>query len=330
MSAAGLGDITQSCRDDLDSFFQEQIWPIMLLQFILAIVGNGFAIYRFLAYEQKWNTNIVYSFNLAVSDLLYAFSLFPMVLYYFPPKDWTYGRILCTLARFFFFCNLYGSTFFIACISLNRCVAVVHPIFAHGHMKLGHAKLLSGAVWLLVGAISAPVLSFSTLNHVSKNTTNVTQCLGSASSEQLPKYWPYSLFLLAFGFGLPFVLTSVSCGAIIYTIQHNHHIATMKKRKVKAPVSVVVVLPFHILQNLSLSHRLSKRKDCEVLLHTAFQVAKILVHFHICVHPLVYAVQANSMQKYFGRCFQWWKDVQEEENVELRLWNRAPPQGLQE
>ncbi|KAF7240240.1 P2Y purinoceptor 11 [Varanus komodoensis] len=329
MSLAGHGNITRSCRDDLSSFFQEQIWPILLLQFLLAIVGNGFAIYRFLTYKQKWNINMVYSFNLAVSDLLYAFSLLPIILYYFPPKDWIYGHALCSLDRFFFFCNLYGSTFFIACISLNRWVAIVHPIFAHGRMKSYHAKLLSGAVWLLVAAISTPVLSFSTLNYVSEY--NITQCLGSASSEQLPKYWPYSLFLLAFGFGLPFVLTSISCGGIIYTIHHNHNVTAMNKCKVKALVSVVVILyiifylPFHILQNLYLSHRMRTKEDCGALIPTSFQVAKILVHFHICIHPLVYTSQANSMQKYFSRCFQRWNNVPGEgNNVELRLQDRLP------
>ncbi|XP_042309137.1 P2Y purinoceptor 11 [Sceloporus undulatus] len=332
MGMAGLGNITESCGANLDSF-QEQIWPILLVQFILAVVGNGLAIYRFLTYERKWNTCIIYCFNLAVSDLLYAISLFPMILYYFPPKDWTYGPVLCALTRFFFFCNLYGSTFFIACISLNRYIAIVHPIFAQVHIRLHHAKFLSGTVWLLVVMISIPVLRFSTLNHVSQNNTNRTQCLGTASREQLPKYWPYSLFLMVFGFGLPFILTCVSCGVIIYTIHHNHNIPVVKKRKVKILVSLVVVLylifylPFHAVQNLYLSHRMHNREDCDWPIHTAFQLAKILVHFHICIHPLVYAAQMNSIQKYHCSFFCWHREREKEEKkVELRLWNQLLPQ----
>uniref|UniRef100_A0A803T1H2 G-protein coupled receptors family 1 profile domain-containing protein n=1 Tax=Anolis carolinensis TaxID=28377 RepID=A0A803T1H2_ANOCA len=278
--------MTESCRDN----FQEQIWPILLVQFLLAIVENSLAIYRFLTSKRKWKTGIIFCFNLAVSDLLYAFSLFPMILYYFPPKDWIYGPVLCI-------------TFSIACISLNRYVAVVHPFFAQVHVTLRLARLLSGAVWLLVVVISVPVLHFSTQNYVSQNNINTTQCLGSASDEQLPMYWPYSLFLLAFGFRLLFILTSISCGVIIYTIHNNPNIPMLKKRKVKALVSLVVMLylifylPFHVLQNLHLSHRMCKRIDCG-LIHKAFQLAKVLVHFHICIYPLVYAVQTNGIQKY--------------------------------
>ncbi|XP_067321663.1 P2Y purinoceptor 11-like [Anolis sagrei] len=317
--------MTKSCRDN----FQEQIWPILLVQFLLAIVGNSLAIYHFLTSKRKWNTAIVYCFNLAVSDLLYAFSLFPMILYYFPPKDWIYGPVLCMLDRFFFFCNLYASTFFIACISLNRYVAVVHPFFAQVRATLRHARILSGSVWLLVVVISSPVLHFSTLNRVSQNNINTTQCLGSASDEQLPRYWPYSLFLLVFGFGLPFLLTGISCGVIIYTIHNNRNIPVLKKRKVKALVSLVVVLylifylPFHVLQNLHLSHRMRQRIDCG-LIHMAFQLTKVLVHFHICIHPLVYAVQTNGIQKYFCRVF-WWRTHAEEEEKNVELRSRIPP-----
>ncbi|KAH0628782.1 hypothetical protein JD844_010299 [Phrynosoma platyrhinos] len=322
-----------NCKQQLDSF-QEQIWFLLILQFILAVAGNGFAIYRFVFREHQWHTGTVYAFNLAVSDLLYALSLLPIASYYYPPKDWRYGLVLCKLERFFFFCNLYGSTFFVACISLNRYIAIVHPFFAHGRIEPRHAKLLSGAVWLLVMAISAPVLAFSTLEH-SENNTNRTYCLGSAFKPDLPKYWPYSLFLAAFGCGLPFFLTTFSCMAIACTVIRSHSLTATEKYKVKALVCMVVVLyalfylPFHILRNLNLHNHMHSK--CNIPVNHFYQVTKILVNFHICIHPLVYAAMTDSMQEYCCRCFRWWKEVHEEEkNVELRLCNQTPPQRPQD
>ncbi|XP_062975049.1 P2Y purinoceptor 11-like [Elgaria multicarinata webbii] len=320
----------EDCKDSLDDF-QEKIWHLLILQSILAIAGNGFAIYRFVVRERPWHTGIVYSFNLAVSDLLYAFSLLPLAFYYQPPKDWKYGSVFCVLDRFVFFCNLYGSTFFVACISLNRYVAVVHPFFAHGRIEPRHAKLLSGAVWLLVVVISAPVLSFSKLEK-SKNNT-VTYCLGSASKPELPSYLPYSWFLAAFGCGLPFILTTFSCVAITCTVVRNCNITAEEKSKVKTLVSVVVVLyalfylPFHVLRNLNLYSRNHGR--CDELLYNFYQVTKILVNFHICIHPLVYASLTNCMQEYFGRYFPRCKGVREK-SVEWKMYTQPSSLCLQD
>lgn len=321
--------MASSCKD-LDEL-QQWLWPILALQFVLAVAGNGFAIYRFLARERSsWHAGIVYAFNLAVSDLLYAFSLLPLAAYYYPEKDWRYGDAFCKLDRFFFFSNLYGSTFFVACISLNRYIAIVHPFFAHGRLEPRHAKLLSAGVWLLVAAISAPVLRFSTIEQ--RNSTNHTKCLGSASDGQLGQYWPYSLFLAVFGCVLPFLLTAFSCGAILYTVLRNRNITAVEKRKVKALVCAVVALytvsylPFHALRNLNLKARMEGKECCRetYLIYALYQLSKILVHFHICLHPLLYAALADSLQEYCCRGF-WRRKGVGEKGLPLRLCDQGPP-----
>ncbi|XP_015277289.1 PREDICTED: P2Y purinoceptor 11 [Gekko japonicus] len=292
-----------SCQKDFDKF-QERLWPILALQFVLAVAGNGFAIYRFLARgRSSWHTGIVYAFNLAVSDLLYAFSLLPLAIYYYPEKDWRYGLTFCKLDRFLFF---------------------------YGRLEPRHAKLLSVGVWSLVAAISAPVLSFSTTER--KNGTNQTECLGSAAADQLGQYRPYSLFLLAFGCMLPFLLTVSSCGAILYTVLRNQNITAAEKRKVKALVGAVVALyalsylPFHMLRNLNLWTRMEKKVDCGAshVIYTLYQLSKIVVHFHICIHPLLYASLADNLQGYCCRAFRRRKEGGEND-VPLRPRDQDTP-----
>ncbi|XP_044299641.1 P2Y purinoceptor 11-like isoform X1 [Varanus komodoensis] len=312
------GSPVRNVSESLENI-QAAIWFLPIIQSILAIAGNGLAIYRFVVRERPWHTGIIYAFNLAISDLLYAFSLLPLAFYHHPPKDWKFGLVFCLLDRYLFFCNLYGSTFFVACISLNRYVAIVYPFFAHAHIKPRHAKLFSGVVWLLVVGISAPVFHFSSLREKQKGTM---ECLGSARDEVLFQYFPYSLFLAAFGCGLPFFLTSFSCVAITCTVVRNPNIRPEEKRKVKTLVSMVVVLyaifylPFHVLRNMNLNRRMRNHDDKTI--YDLYQMAKILVNFHICVHPMFYAALANSMQEYCGRCFQQQRSMQEE-NVEVKM-----------
>nr|XP_032655094.1 P2Y purinoceptor 11-like [Chelonoidis abingdonii] len=284
--------------------FQEHMWPVLTVEFFLAFGGNAFAIYRFVAHERSWHTGIVYSFNLAVSDLLYALSLPFLAAYYYPPKHWRYGLALCKLERFLFSCNLYGSIFFLTCISVNRYLGIVHPLLVHGRLEPRHAKLLSGATWLLVAGLSAPTLHFSAL----QPRGNCTECLGSATDEQLPQYLPYSLFLAAVGCGLPFLLTLLSYAAILRTVCRNPHITRLEKRKVGRLVSVGVALyavsylPYHTLRNLNLHLRQRYLQDGHLNfqhalpIHSAYQLSKILVTLNICAHPLLYSALADSMR----------------------------------
>ncbi|KAM6471101.1 P2Y purinoceptor 11 isoform 1-T2 [Liasis olivaceus] len=315
------------CRDQLDHF-QEKLWIIIVLQFFFAVVGNGFAIYHFVMWERSWHSGIIYSFNLALCDLFYAISLLPLAAYYFPPKNWKYGSFLCKLERFAFFSNLYGSTFFIACISLNRYIAIVHPFFAHDRLKPFHAKLVSGAVWLLAMAVSAPVLRFSTV----QGKNNETHCLGSATKAELLTYWPYSLFLLTFGCGLPFLLTLFSCVAIVCAVRRSHSTTKEEKCKVKVLISTVVLLyalfylPFHALRNMHLNILIQNK--CILHLSIVYQITKILVNFHVCIHPFIYTALAKNMPKYCCRVLWQQKELRaEEKNVELHLCHQPPPYG---
>uniref|UniRef100_A0A8C3SD48 G-protein coupled receptors family 1 profile domain-containing protein n=1 Tax=Chelydra serpentina TaxID=8475 RepID=A0A8C3SD48_CHESE len=299
MAAMGQGACNASFNE-----FQQQMWPVLMVEFFLAFAGNAFAIYHFVAHERTWHTGIVYSFNLAVSGLLYALSLPFLAAYYYPPKHWRYGPDLCKLERFLFSCNLYGGTFFLTCISLNRYLGIVHPLLVHGRQEPRHAAMVSGAGWLLVAGLSAPTLHFSVLQHKG----NCTECLGSATDEQLPRYLPYSLFLAAFGCGLPFLLALFSYAAILRTVCRNPHITRLEKRKVGRLVSVGVALyvvsylPYHALRNLNLGQRQrcpqAREPDCQggLPLHSAYQLSKLLVSLNICLHPLLYATLADSMR----------------------------------
>nr|XP_033779426.1 P2Y purinoceptor 11 isoform X2 [Geotrypetes seraphini]XP_033779427.1 P2Y purinoceptor 11 isoform X2 [Geotrypetes seraphini]XP_033779428.1 P2Y purinoceptor 11 isoform X2 [Geotrypetes seraphini] len=270
------------------------------IEFLLAFCGNILALYLFITREKTWHTGIIYSVNLAVSDLLYALSLPLLVIYYYNDKHWFFREGVCKLERFLFNSNLYGSIFFITCMSLNRYLAIVHPMFAHGRIDPRHAKAISVAVWILVAAICAPVFTFSTL----ESQGNTTECIGTAVDGRLQDYLPYSFFLACFGCGLPFLLTLASYISVVRTVFKNENITGLEKKKVAIMVIVVLALysvsfvPYHILRNLNLYRRMHKLdyQPCKTWIHSAFQVTKVLVTLNMCVHPLLYTAVADSMR----------------------------------
>lgn len=309
------------------SSFQESLWPVLVAQFPLALVGNGMAVYHFVTHERSWHSGIIYSFHLAVSGMLYSLSLPFLAAYYYPPKNWRYGPVLCKLERFLFNCNLYGSIFFVTCISLNRYLGIVYPLRVHGRLQPHHAKALSAVVWVLAGALSAPTLFFSEL----QGEEGAIECWGSAAPQRLREFYPYSLLLAGLGCGLPFLLTASCYVAIIRTVFRNPHLSQAEKRKVGMLVGAGVALyafsylPYHIFRNLNLWRRLlppMKEDECIVskAIHTTAQVCKILVNLNICLHPLLYTALANSMQSCcHAGCGTGTAVKERTEHVELRL-----------
>ncbi|KAM9168667.1 suppressor of SWI4 1 homolog [Mergus octosetaceus] len=311
---------------------QEALWPVLAAQFPLALLGNALAVFR-LARERPWPAPVVYSFHLAVSGALYSLSLPALAAYYRPPKRWSYGAALCKLERFLFNCNLYGSTFFVACISLNRYLGIVYPLRLHGRLRSRHAQVLSAAVWVLAAGLSAPTLFFSEL----QEEEGTVECLGSAARERLPRFIPYSLLLAALGCALPFLLTAFCYGAVARVVFRNPHLSPLEKRRIGVLVGASVALyafsylPYHVFRNLNLWRRRLRPalEDCGVsrAVHAAAQLGKILVNFNICLHPLLYAALADSVRccccKEQGESLE----MQPRSAAGARNGATAPPQG---
>ncbi|MGH0170688.1 UNVERIFIED_CONTAM: hypothetical protein FKN15_059686 [Acipenser sinensis] len=229
-----------NCTTNINSTFQENFLPpVFGVEFCVALLGNSLAIWLLLTRERRqWHTGIVFVFNLAVCDLLYVLSLPLLIGYYTNDKNWIFSDALCRIERFLFTCNLYGSIFFITCISLNRYVGIVHPFFMRSYVQPKHAMMVSLAVWFLVIGISSPVFHFS----MTEEKGNTTECLGSATDDKITEYIPYSLFLASFGCALPFLATFVSYFAILVVVWKNDNITSADKRKTGVMIFTVIVL----------------------------------------------------------------------------------------
>ncbi|XP_059495991.1 suppressor of SWI4 1 homolog [Stegostoma tigrinum] len=288
--------------------------PIFGIEFICAFTVNSLAIWFFLSRVKVWHTGIIFAFTLAVNDLVYVTTLPLLIVYYANDKDWIFGQVLCKIERFLFTCNLYGSTFLITSISINRYLGIVHPLFTHRHIQPKHARVASLLVWALSIAITSPTFVFSEVTV----TRNTSECLGSSSDEQLPQYFSYSLFLAVFGCALPFAMTSFSYICIFWKVHSSQTVDSSDRRQVALLVCAVLVLyivsfiPFTILRNVNLYrrlHGLDLRKSRPI--YTIYQVSKCLLTLSMCVHPLVYAAVLNNVREICHSCT--WHTVSTEE-----------------
>ncbi|XP_010003919.1 PREDICTED: P2Y purinoceptor 11-like [Chaetura pelagica] len=284
------------------STFQESLWPILAAQFPPALLANGWALSHLLTRRRSWHGGSIFSFHLLLTGTFYSLSLPLLVGYYYPPKDWPYGRVLCKLERFFFTSNLYGGIFFVTSISITRFLGVVYPLRSHGRIQTRHVHLLSLGIWVLVLGISAPTLIYSQLEEVG----GVRECWGSATPGKLGEFYPYSLSLAGVGCVLPFLINLSCYSLVIRVVFRNPRLDPREKHKVGMLVGTGLVLfafsylPYHLFRNLNLGRRLlgAQELDCGVskVIHSMAQVSKVLVNLNICLQPLLYAALGDKLR----------------------------------
>ncbi|KAG8441309.1 hypothetical protein GDO86_006878 [Hymenochirus boettgeri] len=309
-----------NCNNSYAEIQTKFLAPMYGVEFVISVIGNSLAIWMLGPGGSKnRHAGIIFSLSLAVSDLFYSLSLPLLVAYYTMNKNWVFGSAMCKIERFLFNCNLYGSIFFITCISVNRYLGIVFPFYTRGRVRGKHANLVSVGTWVVVVIISSPVIYFSKLDTDSHNV----ECIGTALKSELPSYFPYSCFLSGFGCGLPFLITFLSYVGIAQAVWKSHGLEAREKRKVITLVCVVVALyaisfiPYHILRILNLRNRMYSA-DCKwsLKVHSAFQVTKALVSLNPCIHPMLYTAVMDNVRTKLG-CCQGNTDIKSQEEIRL-------------
>ncbi|KAL1782007.1 P2Y purinoceptor 11 [Sigmodon hispidus] len=316
-------EFVEAADQEYRRFQEGYLWAILMAEFLVAVGGNGLALYRFITQEKRpWHPAVVFSAQLAVSNLWYAFTLPPLAAYFYPPKNWSFGDMACRLERFVFTCNLLGGIIFITCISLSRYMVVVHPFFTRRHLRPKHAWVVSIASWTMAILLAAPMLGFSHQNKpqpgpgtCSRLTPEAcVKCLGMMEDSQVGTFRTYSLVLACLGGILPLLLTLMAYIALGSVVLRSQGMTTAQKVHVVVLVASGVALyacsyvPYHITQVLHVDAMLhwmascpsftSKQQAVDALDLGAFfgyQTTRILVPLATCMHPLLYMAVAPSL-----------------------------------
>ncbi|XP_004633065.1 suppressor of SWI4 1 homolog [Octodon degus] len=321
-SGARPCNFSAAANRELSHYQENFLWPILVAEFLLAVAGNGPALHRFCTREPRpWNPAVVFSAQLAVSNLLYALTLLPLAAYFYPPKHWRYGAVACRLERFLFTCNLLSGTVFLTFISLNRYLGVVHPFFARSHLQPKHAWAVSIAGWGLAALLAAPTLSFSGLKStmaVGKcNATRpeaCTECQGTVDPHQLGAYRAYGLALAGLGGALPLLLTLAAYSALGQAVLRSPSLRAAEKLRVAVLVASGVALyavsyvPYHVMHVLNVDARQRWLAHCpdfrseaqavqelELVPYLGYQAMRGIVPLAICIHPLLYMAVVPSL-----------------------------------
>ncbi|XP_053919532.1 mu-type opioid receptor isoform X2 [Cuculus canorus] len=149
---------------------------IMALYSVVCVVGlfgNFLVMYVIIRYTKMKTATNIYIFNLALADAL-ATSTLPFQSVNYLMGTWPFGTILCKIVISIDYYNMFTSIFTLCTMSVDRYVAVCHPVKALDFRTPRNAKIVNVCNWILSSAIGLPVMFMATTKY--RHDENFKRC----------------------------------------------------------------------------------------------------------------------------------------------------------
>ncbi|CAL8376258.1 unnamed protein product [Gadus morhua 'NCC'] len=227
----------------IDESYKYIFLPICyIFTFVFSISLNAVVLYRSFRRKKRWNASLIYMVNLASTDFMYGLSLPFLVASYVMRDRWVFGDFMCRLVRFLFYFNLYGSIFFLTCISVHRYLGICHPMRTVMLETERAVKWTCVLIWAVVFALTCPIFRFAQSGYVTRlggvgtgdpsavtlepslmngshdATQGYQNCWDDAIDEEFHDYVPYAIVLHLLGFFLPFSIIAWCYSHVVVTI----------------------------------------------------------------------------------------------------------------
>lgn len=299
---------SSSCPDSNDDFKYILYGCTFSMVFVLGLISNCVAIYIFTCTLKVRNETTTYMINLAMSDLLFVFTL-PFRIFYFVSKHWPFGDSLCKISVMLFYTNMYGSILFLTCISVDRFLAIVYPIKSRTLRTKRNAKIVCTAVWFTVVGGSAPAVFFRSTNpkDISDNNSSRT-CFENFPEDTWKTYLSrIVIFIEIVGFFIPLILNITCSSMVLRTLSKPVTLSRSKINKTKILRMIFVHLvifcfcfvPYNINLILYSLMRTQTFGNCSVtgtVVRTMYPITLCIAVLNCCFDPIVYYFTSDAIQ----------------------------------
>ncbi|XP_039863207.1 proteinase-activated receptor 1-like isoform X2 [Simochromis diagramma] len=247
----------------------------------------------------------IYMVNLALADLLFALMLPFKISYHFEGNNWKFGPSMCSVVTAAFYWNMYCSVLLIACISVDRLLAVVYPMASLTWRSPQAAVITCIIMWMLSFAGSIPLFTIHQTFYVSE--LNITTCHDVHSTDKIIWLKTYFLTICCVLFFLPLLITVVSYAQIIWSLSRvQHDVPGTSQRRRRAMVMTLTVLVIFLLcfmptNCLLLAHYLQfnteKSQEAPDGSYALYLVFLCLGSLNCLLDPLLYYFGSSQCQK---------------------------------
>ncbi|XP_039621903.1 probable G-protein coupled receptor 174 [Polypterus senegalus] len=275
------------------------------------LIGNVLALWIFYIYIKETKKAVIFMINLALADLAQVLSL-PLRIYYYLNNSWPFGEFICMFCFYLKYVNMYASIFFLACISVRRCLFIIDPLRYTGDSLKRKCDVYVSIIGWFVVCLSC--LSFPLMRRDSSSThsLNKTHCFTELPVANLTLGTGVTMMILGemMGFLLPLcVIFTCSWKTAMSLLEENGVQDSGEKKKAFkmvlccAIVFLICFAPYHItfpFHFLVMSGKLSTCSARTVILHI-HPITLCLASMNSVLDPIMYYFTTDEFKRRFSR-----------------------------
>ncbi|KAM9363771.1 somatostatin receptor type 3 [Symphorus nematophorus] len=268
---------------------------------VVGLVGNTLVIHVIVNYTKNESVTNIYILNLAIADELFMLGL-PFLAVQNALLSWPFGSLMCRVVMTVDAINQFTSIFCLTVMSVDRYLAVVHPIRSFWWRRPRVAKAISATVWAGSFVVVLPVVVFA---DVLKDDGNC-----SIVWPEPAEVWKTSfiVYTCTVGFFCPLLVICLCYLLIVIKVrsvgkraQATSSRRRKSERKITRMVVVVVAvfvlcwLPFYALNIVNLLVVLPG------YLRGLYFFVVVLSYANSCANPILYGFLSDNFKRGFRK-----------------------------
>uniref|UniRef100_A0A667Z7H1 Opioid receptor delta 1 n=1 Tax=Myripristis murdjan TaxID=586833 RepID=A0A667Z7H1_9TELE len=293
-----------TARDTTSLIIAVCVTALYSLICVVGLLGNVLVMYGVVRYTKMKTATNIYIFNLALADAL-ATSTLPFQSAKYLMNTWPFGELLCKLVIAIDYYNMFTSIFTLTMMSVDRYIAVCHPVKALDFRTPAKAKLINVCIWILSSAIGVPIMIMA--------VTKVTEKGNTVCTLNFPKpqwYWDTvtKICVFIFAFVVPVLVITVCYSLMILRLKSVRLLSGSKEkdknlRRITRMVLVIVAAfiicwtPIHIFISVKTMVEVDQKNPLVV---ASWHLCIALGYLNSSLNPVLYAF----LDENFKRCFR--------------------------
>ncbi|XP_054622321.1 type-1 angiotensin II receptor [Dunckerocampus dactyliophorus] len=279
--------------------------------FVIGIVGNSMVVAVIYCYMKLKTVANIFVLNLAVSDLTFLMTLPMWATFAATGYHWPFGGFLCKTSAGLVMFNLYTSTFFLTALSIDRYLAIVHPVRSRRFRTVVYARITCVVIWLFAFVLSVPTALTRDVHDITNSNTTVCGILHETTENRVrlkELLLAISLMKSLLGFLVPFIII-ITCycfiGRALRGARQIQKSSRSRDDEVLRMLAAAVLafflcwMPHQVFHFLQVLTQLILVENCTVLeiIDTAMPFTICLAYLNSCVNPIVYGFVGRNFRK---------------------------------
>jgi len=150
--------LNDTSMSDLEAIVSKVVPVFFGIIGITGFLGNALVVIVVISNQQMRSTTNLLIINLALADLLFVTFCVPFTATDYIFEAWPFGETWCQIVQYLIAVTAYASIYTLVLMSLDRFLAVVHPIASMAIRNEKNTLKAIAILWIIILTTCVPIL----------------------------------------------------------------------------------------------------------------------------------------------------------------------------